>query len=156
MSPEQISATRNIPAPAADIFAILADPARHHDTEPSDWVRDAVDAEPITAVGQTFNMNMYLQQIGGAYVMENLVSVFEPDRAIAWRPGMVGPDGTATPGGWQWRYDLTPGDGETEVTLTYDWSEATPEARANVPQWPPFPQSYLEKSLAALERAATS
>ena len=38
------------PAPSPhrrrEIFAVLADPTRHQDTEPGDWVRDAVDTRP--------------------------------------------------------------------------------------------------------------
>ncbi len=33
-------------------------------------------------------------------------------------------------GGWIWRYDLTAdGPEQAAVTLTYDWSGATPDAR---------------------------
>ena len=40
---------------AADaIFAVLSDPTRHHDTEPTDSVTFN-QAEPITATGQFFH-----------------------------------------------------------------------------------------------------
>ena len=40
---ERYTVTRTIAATPAAIFAILSDPARHKDTEPGDWVRDAID-----------------------------------------------------------------------------------------------------------------
>lgn len=87
MSSERFEVTRPISATPTAIFAVLADPVRHCDTEPTDWVRDAVDAEPITGVGQIFAMNMYLEAAGGDYVTYNLVTEFEKDHAIAWMPG---------------------------------------------------------------------
>ena len=57
---ERYVVTRTIAATPEQIFAVLADPSRHQNTEPGDWVRDAVDTAPITGTGQVFAMNMYL------------------------------------------------------------------------------------------------
>jgi hypothetical protein len=57
---ERYVVTRTIAAAPAEIFAVLADPSRHCNTEPGDWVRDAVDTAPITGTGQMFAMNMFL------------------------------------------------------------------------------------------------
>ncbi|GAA1462034.1 SRPBCC domain-containing protein [Williamsia maris] len=143
--------SRVIAAPASDVFAILADPARHQETEPGDWVRDAVAPEPITAIGQVFAINMYLEALGGRYVMHNLVSEFDPDRRIAWVPGQLTESGSHDPGGWYWRYELRPQGSGTEVTLTYDWS-GIPDRERSV-RIPPFPPEFLDESLAALELA---
>ena len=97
---ERYTVTRTIAATPAAIFAILSDPARHKDTEPGDWVRDAIDTEPITRTGQIFAMNMFLERIGGPYVMHNVVIAFEEDRAIAWAPGQLDDAGNHQPGGW--------------------------------------------------------
>ena len=80
---ERCVVTRTIAASPAEIFAVLSDPSRHKDTEPGDWVRDAIDTEPITGTGQIFAVNMFLERLGGPYVMHNLVTVFEQDRTIA-------------------------------------------------------------------------
>ena len=153
MTTERYVVTRNIPVAPAQVFALLADPVRHHDTEPGDWVRDSKDTTRITGAGQIFGMNMYLDQAGGHYVTENLVNVFEKDRAIGWMPGIIDDKGNHQPGGWSWRYDLSPnGDDGTDVTLTYDWS-GTPQAfRDQVGGMPLFPEDYIAASLAALER----
>lgn len=83
MNAERYVVTRTIAASPADIFAVLADPSRHRNTEPTDWVRDAVDGAPITGAGQMFAMNMYLPQAGGHYVTHNLVeSLASLERSI--------------------------------------------------------------------------
>ena len=48
------------------------------------------------------------------------------DRTIAWLPGELDDSGKHNPGGWFWRYDLSPNDDGTDVTLTYDWT-GTPQ-----------------------------
>jgi hypothetical protein len=85
----------------------------------------------------------------------NKVQVLDPPRAIGWLTGEEKDDGHVELGGWIWRYDLAPlGPSETEVTLTYDWSAATPEAR-EVIQFPPFGVEHLERSLRHLSDLAT-
>lgn len=149
---ERYVVTRTIPASPAKVFAVLADPSRHRDTEPGDWVRDAIDSEPITGTGQMFAVNMFLEQAGGHYVMHNVVTEFEPDRTIAWLPGQLDESGNHSPGGWWWRYDLAPSGSGTDVTLTYDWSKTEQEFRDTVGV-PVFGPDFIEESLAALERA---
>lgn len=143
-------ATRTVAATPAEIFAVLADPTRHMDTEPGDWVRGAVTAEPITAAGQIFVMNMYLDQIGGDYVIHNLVTVFEPDRAIEWKPGRLDENGRHQIGGWAWRYDLSANGEFTDVTLTYDWSGTPQAVRDGFTRMPPFGPEFIERSLSTL------
>ncbi len=152
---ERYVITRTIPAGPSAVFAVLTDPARHRDTEPTDWVREAVDPQPITGVGQMFVMNMFLAFAGGHYVMHNLVTEFERDRTIAWLPGQLDESGEHQPGGWWWRYDLAPNGDGTDVTITYDWTGTPQSFRDQVGGMPPFPPAYIEDSLAALEDAAT-
>ena len=148
---ERYVVTRTIAASPEQIFAVLADPSRHRNAEPTDWVRDAVDTAPITGTGQMFAMNMYLAQAGGDYVTYNLVNVFDQDRAIGWMPGMLDDAGNHSPGGWFWRYDLAPNGDGTDVTLTYDWSGTPQELRDRVGLMPIFPEDYLAASLGTLE-----
>jgi len=156
MSAERYEVTRTIAKTPEEVFAVLADPARHGQTEPGDWVRDAVAPAPITAVGQIFAMNMYLTQIGGDYVTYNLVNVFDPNRAIGWLPGWVDDEGNHLPGGWSWRYDLAANADGTDVTLTYDWTDTPQEFRDQVGGMPPFRAGYLAASLAALEQTVAA
>jgi Polyketide cyclase / dehydrase and lipid transport len=153
---ERWVATRTIAATPAEIFAVLSDPKRHQETEPGNWVRDAIDADPITGTGHVFAVNMFLERIGGPYVIHNLVNVFEQDRAIGWAPGQLDDAGNHKPGGWWWRYDLVPNGAGTDVTLTYDWSATPQKFRDEVGNPPPFERPFLDDSLAALERTVTS
>jgi hypothetical protein len=152
---ERYVVTRTIAATPAEIFAVLVDPARHCNTEPTDWVRDPVDTAPITGIGQMFSMNMFLAQAGGHYVTHNLVNVFDKDQAIGWMPGTLDEAGNHDPGGWFWRYDLAPNGDGTDVTLTYDWSAAPQSFRERVGGMPVFPEDYVAASLATLERCVT-
>jgi hypothetical protein len=153
---ERYVVTRTVAATPAEIFVVLVDPSRHQNTEPTDWVRDAVDTAPITGMGQLFAMNMYLERAGGDYVTHNLVNVFEEDRAIAWMPGVLDDTGSHAPGGWFWRYDLAPNGDSTDVTLTYDWSGTPQDFRNRVGKMPIFGEDYLAASLATLERSVVS
>ena len=105
--------TRMIAAPPETVFALLADPARHHETEPTDWVRGSLeeDPAPLTEVDQVFGIEMFHENAHGRYDMHNRVIAFEQDRTIAWEPGQYGPDGELGTGGWTWRYDLAPAGG---------------------------------------------
>jgi hypothetical protein len=150
---ERYVVTRTIAATPAEIFAVLVDPCRHQNTEPTDWVRDAVDTAPITGTGQIFAMNMFLTQAGGDYVTYNLVDVFDEDCAIGWMPGQLDDAGNHARGGWFWRYDLAPNGDRTDVTLTYDWSGTSQDFRDRVGGMPTFPEDYLAASLATLERS---
>jgi hypothetical protein len=153
VSDERWVVTRTIAATPAEIFAVLSDPARHKETEPGDWVRDAIDPETITGTGQIFAINMYFDRAGGDYVMHNLVTEFERDKAIEWAPGMLDDSGRQKPGGWTWRYDLAPNGAGTEVTLTYDWTGMPQELRDQIGQPPPFESQFLVDSLGALDKA---
>jgi len=152
---ERYAVTRTIAATPEQIFAVLADPSRHCNTEPTDWVRDAVDTAPITGTGQIFAMNMFLIHRGGHYVIHNLVNVFDKDRAIGWMPGQLDDAGNPELGGWFWRYDLVPNGDRTDVTLTYDWSATQQDFRESVGGMPVFGADYLVESLATLERCVT-
>ncbi|GAA4260766.1 SRPBCC family protein [Dietzia aurantiaca] len=144
-----------IAAPPAEVFALLADPTRHHQTEPGDWVRDAIDAEPLTHVGQVFGINMGFPQNGEPYTMHNRVIAFEQDRALAWEPGQYDQEGVLGTGGWTWRYDLEPTAEGTRVQLTYDWS-AVPLQLSEQFGLPPFRPDFLERSLRSLEEAVVA
>jgi hypothetical protein len=104
-----------------------------------------------------FRMAMYHENHPDKnYEMANRVEAFEPPRTIAWQPGQQAPEtGRVEFGGWLWRYDLeATSPSQTTVTLTYDWSAATPEVRGFI-QFPPFGQDHLEHSLDHLAALAT-
>jgi uncharacterized protein YndB with AHSA1/START domain len=156
MADDSISATIDIDAPAEAIFAVLADPARHAAIDGTGWVRESQDDATLTAPGQIFRVAMYHpNHPDGNYEMSNTVEVFDPPRAISWKPGYDTGDGTLGIGGWIWRYDLTPnGPSKTTVTLSYDWSQVADPIREHI-GFPPFPPEHLDNSLAHLAAMVT-
>ena len=157
MPEERVSATTIIDAPTHVVFGVLADPVKHASIDGTGWVSGPVDSQPLTAAGQIFRMAMYHpNHPDGNYQMANQVQVFDPSRAIGWKPGYYDDAGSLQFGGWTWHYDLTEaGPGKTEVTLTYDWSAVPDDIRERI-GFPPFPPDHLANSLAHLAELATS
>ncbi len=156
MDQENVSATLTIAAPAARVFAVLADPAAHPAIDGTGWVQESADQAPLTEVGQIFRMDMYhANHPNGDYQTVNQVQVLDPPRAIGWRTGHDKGDGQLEFGGWIWRYDLAPlGPSETEVTLTYDWSAVPQFIRDRGIKFPPFGPEHLTNSLRHLAELA--
>lgn len=99
-----------VPAPAQDIFNLLADPRRHSEIDGSGSVKAAkVNAPERLSLGSKFGMEM---KIVVPYKMTNEVVEFEEGKQIGWRHF----------GGHVWRYILEPVDGGTKVTEQFDWN----------------------------------
>jgi uncharacterized protein YndB with AHSA1/START domain len=112
-----VSVERVIKAPAASIFAIVADASRHPEIDGSGSVKGPKgDAPEHLTLGSTFGMAM---KAGVPYTMSNTVIEFEPDRRIAWQTSLSGPLGRFI-GGRIWRYELEDADGGTLVRETWD------------------------------------
>jgi len=54
---ERIEISRTVPAPAADIFAVLSDPQGHVAIDSTGMLQDA-DGDPVKAVGDSFVVHM--------------------------------------------------------------------------------------------------
>ena len=112
-----VSVERVIEAPAASIFAIVADASRHAEIDGSGSVKGLKeDAPRQLALGTTFGMSM---KLGVPYSMSSTVIEFEQDRRIAWQTILSGPLGRFI-GGRIWRYELEDADGGTLVRETWD------------------------------------
>ena len=110
MATRIVSATRTIAAPAEEIFAVLADPSKHPLIDGSGSVKAPKGNPARLSLGATFSMDMTR---GMSYVTKNTVSEFDEGRVIAWHHFAQ----------FVWRYELTPVDGGTEVTETFDYSK---------------------------------
>jgi uncharacterized protein YndB with AHSA1/START domain len=113
------SVERRIPASPEAIFALLADPRRHHELDGSGTVRAAKNTPATLSLGTSFGMSMHL---GIPYSMVSTVIEYEPNRVIAWQTYPPGP-ARRLAGGRIWRYELTPADGTTLVRETWDISQ---------------------------------
>jgi len=102
-------ASRVVPAPAHEIFELLAAPRRHARIDGSGTVADAQARTPERLfAGARFGMHM---RWGLPYKILNQVVEFEEGRRIAWRHF----------GGHVWRYVLEPLDEHrTRVTEEFD------------------------------------
>ncbi len=112
-----VSVERVVRAPAAAVFAIVADASRHPEIDGSGSVKQLKQGAPRQlAMGTTFGMSM---KLGVPYSMSNKVIEFEPDRRIAWQTTFAGPLGRLI-GGRIWRYELEPSGDGTLVRETWD------------------------------------
>ena len=156
MSPDRMSATRRIAAPASTLFQIVSSPAGHVQIDGSGMLEAAPDAKPLTEVGDTFDMDMDrtpLNDIPGLvkYKVRNTVTQFVPDRLIEWTVGSADRPPLGHVYGWQ----IEPvSDTESDVTNYCDWTGIPQEARERRP-WPVVPVHMLEQSVENLERIAT-
>ena len=152
-SDTSVTVTRSVNAPAADIFDLLTNPARHVEFDGSGFVRSADHPQRITGVGQTFTMNMVGDHMGGEYQTDNHVVGYARNQLVAWK---TAPAGTEPPG-WEWVYELKAEDaGDTLVSLTYDWSRVTDKELLKKISFPLVTQDQLESSLASLAGAVGS
>ena len=116
-----VSASRDIAAPAAEIFELIADPAQQPRWDGNDNLAEAPAGQRVHAVGDVFVMGLTV----GA-TRENHVVEFVEGRRIAWKPSEPG----LPQPGHLWRWELEPiDDGHTRVTHTYDWTALTDEKR---------------------------
>lgn len=157
MSTERVSVTRRIAAPAEVIYRIVSDPAGHVSIDGSGMLEAAPDARPVTAVGDTFDINMDrtpLNDIPGLvkYTVRNTVTRVEPGRLVEWTIGAVDQPPLGHVYGWQ--LDPVSAD-ETDVTNYCDWTNIVEALRAAGRTWPIVPVAMLEESVAKLERLAT-
>jgi Polyketide cyclase / dehydrase and lipid transport len=144
-----VSVSRRIPAKPQDIFAIIADPNRHLEIDGSGMLRGALDAVPVSAVGDVFAMKMHHQEMGD-YEMNNTVVEYQPDRLITWEPARR--DIEVEHWHYRWRYELVPEEGDaTVVTESFDLSHS-PEAARQATQDGTVWVEAITESLERLER----
>ena len=157
MSSDRVSATRRIAAPASKLFRIVSDPAGHVAIDGSGMLEAAPDARPLSAVGETFVIDMDRAPLGdipdmGKYRVRNTVTQIIPDRLFEW--GVGGLDRPMLGHVYGWQLDPV-NDDETDVTNYCDWTNIPVEMRARL-AWPVVPVRMLEKSVENLERIATT
>ncbi|WP_280182831.1 SRPBCC family protein [Nocardia cyriacigeorgica] len=116
-----VSAEREVAAPAAAMFELIADPAQQPRWDGNDNLSEAPAGQRVRAVGEVFTMVL----TNGA-TRHNHVVEFDDGRLIAWQPSE--PD--REPPGHLWRWEVEPLDERRSlVRHTYDWSRLTDETR---------------------------
>ncbi|MHA3685288.1 SRPBCC family protein [Leucobacter sp. HY1908] len=142
--PTLVSAELEIPADAATIFELIADPSLQPSWDGNDNLASAEPGQRIHAVGDIFLMVNKPDR-----VRENHIVEFEEGRLIAWKPSLPGGE----PFGQLWRWELTPLEsGATLVRHSYDFSQLHDEQRLVRAR-----ATTSEKLMGSIERlAATS
>jgi hypothetical protein len=157
-----ISVSRDIDAPAHELFNHLARPADHSTIDGSGMLRGTDDRRVLSGIGEVFEMKMFNDTLG-EYVMENHMVEFEPDRRIEWEPVLKATDkpefqarvGDRAHLRWGWELTPRPGGG-TVVTEFYDLSAAPEwlhEATKEGEQWRPVMEASLANLAKLIEEA---
>lgn len=108
-----MSRSVEVHAPAAELFALAADPRRHHELDGSGTVGANIEAPAQMAVGSKFSTKM--KMFGLPYRITSTITAFEPDALVEWRH----------PVGHRWRWEFTAlSPTLTRVTETFDYRDA--------------------------------
>jgi uncharacterized protein YndB with AHSA1/START domain len=153
---KKLQVTGTVPAAPDQVFALLADPARHTALDGAGMLRGVEgSAGPVSGVGDAFVMNMNQEGLGD-YRMRNEIVAFEQDRRIAWAPAihprgaLADKIGDLDPSGHVYAWELEPdAGGGTSITHTYDWSGVTDEKAV-----PLYPRVSAEQMVATITRIA--
>jgi uncharacterized protein YndB with AHSA1/START domain len=145
-----VSATVEVPVPAARVFDVLASIDRHAEIDGSGMLQGEPIGPTRLALGAEFTMGM--QQVDKPYRSFSRVVEFEEGRRITWE-SMGTWRGRQTVGGQRWRWVLTPIEGGTLVQHSYVWGYARLALLTVwLPLYPRRARSSLQRSLANLAR----
>jgi hypothetical protein len=109
---DQVSRSVEVRAPAADLFALVANPRRHHELDGSGTVGRNIRAPQQLVPGARFTTKM--RMFGVPYRVTSTITAMKPDELIEWRH----------PVGHHWRWEfaaITPT--VTRVTETFDYRD---------------------------------
>jgi hypothetical protein len=110
--PHQVSRSVEVNASPAELFAIVANPRRHHELDGSGTVGDNIRGPSPLSLGDKFSTKM--KMYGVPYRITSKVTALQPDRLIEWRH----------PFGHRWRWEFDPiSPTQTRVTETFDFTD---------------------------------
>jgi Polyketide cyclase / dehydrase and lipid transport len=111
--PHQVSRRVEVAAPVADLYAMVADPRRHHELDGSGTVGDNITVPAQLLEGSKFSTHM--KMFGLPYRITSTVTSLKPNEVFEWRH----PLGHR----WRWEFEsLSPT--LTRVTETFDYRDA--------------------------------
>jgi hypothetical protein len=139
--PRQVARRIEVQAPAAEIFARLADPRQHAGLDGSGSVQSNVSGPTHLALGDSFVTSM--RMFAMPYKTTSTITACEEPRLIEW----------ALSGGQRWRWELHElAEGGTEVTEVFDY-RASPGARVlEIAGMPKRNARGIEDTLRSLRR----
>ncbi|AKN18381.1 hypothetical protein MHAE_12203 [Mycobacterium haemophilum DSM 44634] len=111
--PGRVSRSVEVAAPAAELYAMVADPRRHHELDGSGTVGGNIKVPANLVVGSKFSTKM--KMYGMPYRITSTVTAVKPNELVEWRH----PVGHR----WRWEFEsLSPT--LTRVTETFDYHDA--------------------------------
>ena len=111
--PNQVSRSVEVNAPAAELFAIVADPRRHHELDGSGTVGGNIKCPGELVPGAKFSTKM--RMYGVPYRIRSTITTIKPDEVFEWRH----------PVGHRWRWEFTAVTPDvTRVTETFDYRDS--------------------------------
>ncbi len=107
-------------APAGELFRIVSDPSGQVAIDGSGMLVAAPDAVPLTAIGQTFDMDMDREPLGdipdlNRYQVRNTVTNVIPGQLVEWTVGF----GDHPPFGHVYGWQVDPVDEHETVVTNY-------------------------------------
>ncbi len=108
--PRKITRSIEVARPAGELFALVADPHRHHELDGSGTVRDAIKGPDTLAEGDKFSVKM--KMFGLPYKITSRVTEYDENKVIEWRHPMGHR--------WRWSFEAT-SPSETTVTEVFDF-----------------------------------
>lgn len=152
MPSDVVSVERVIPAPAEQVFALLADPHRHQEIDGSGTVREAKGVPEKLTLGSEFGMSMHFLV---PYSMKSRVIEYDENRRIAWQtvPTQGWLEGVS--GGRIWRYELEPVEGGTLVRESWDISREKPLTKPMVMRLAGKTRTNMARTLERVEQLLT-
>lgn len=147
---DRLEVSRTIPAPAADVFAVLCDPQGHVAIDATGMLQDA-DGDPVRSAGDSFVVHMDREALNdfplGRYDVTVQITDYDRDRLIAWTIlGQIRPQI-----GHVYGYRLAPTEDGTVVTSFYDWSGIDQHWR-EAKIFPVVSEAALRATLGILDR----
>jgi hypothetical protein len=111
--PGRVTRSVEVAAPASELFAIVADPRRHHELDGSGTVVDNIRAPAELTAGSKFSTKM--RMFGVPYRITSTVTALTPDALIEWRHPLRHR--------WRWEFEQVDPH-RTRVTETFDYHDA--------------------------------
>lgn len=109
---KQVSRRVTVNAPASELYALVANPHRHHELDGSGTVGENISGPEQLNVGDEFSTHM--KQFGMKYSTTSTVTQAEENRVVEWKLGI----------GQTWRWEFEELDASTtRVTETWDIRE---------------------------------
>lgn len=106
---QQICRRAIVNAPVAEIFALVANPHRHHELDGSGTVGANISGPERVALGDSFSTHM--KMFGMPYKTTSTITQFAENQIIEWQVGKAAK--------WRWEFrEIDPTT--TEVTETWD------------------------------------